>query len=127
MVIQNTTNNIKEGPDTRIQTQAEETVTVRVQTPDGWGLPYCWAWSEEEDVFDQWPGAPMSREVGWYTIQLPDDIIGIVVSCGDAQSGDVMVEPGNDVWIVEQDGWWVGFYQEPTEAEIREAFAGIGG
>lgn len=118
----------KEGPYTQVQTaQTEETITVRAQVPEGWGATYCWAWYEDGDVFDQWPGALMGREVGWYALELPAYVTGIVLSCGDAKSGDVVVEPGRDVWIVEQDGWWIGFYQEPTDEDIRQAFAGIGG
>ncbi len=100
----------------------ESTITVYARVPDSWDAPHCWAWSKEKDAFDAWPGKPMTKQGDWYVTEVPSWITGIVINNDTIQSGDIYVDSGWDVWIVEQDEWWVGFYQEPTAQEIQEAF-----
>ena len=67
----------------------------------------------------------MTKNGSWYCAEVPSWVTGIVISNGQEQSGDMLVESGKPMWIVSQKGWWVGFYNEPTEEDIRSSFANI--
>lgn len=101
-----------------------EMVTVYARVPSDWVSPDCWAWHEEQDAFAKWPGEPMKKEDnGWFSIRVPSWTTGVIISQSEAiQTEDIIIEPGLDIWIVAQDGWWIAFYEEPTEAQIRKAF-----
>jgi len=99
-------------------------VTVYAQVPEDWPNPRCWAWNEDKDAFDAWPGEAFAWDGTWYSIQVPSWITGVIINSGEYQTEDIPVEPGRDIWIVEQNGWWIGFYEEPTAKDIQEAFAG---
>ena len=100
------------------QTPAPETITVYAIVPEYWNDLHCWAWSTEKDVFDQWPGAPLSWDGTWYSIEIPDWAVGVLVNSGDFKTEDIPVASGSDVWIVVGEQYFDYFYQEPSEAEI---------
>lgn len=103
----------------------EGTVTIYAQVPEDWDEAYCWAWTPEQDAFDAWPGGKMEKKGDWYVVEVPNWINGININMDTFQSEDIIVESGWSVWIVERNGWWIGFYKNPTEAEIQKAFAGL--
>lgn len=92
---------------------------------DDWGLPYCWAWTAQGDVFDSWPGEAMTPEGDWYVIHVPMDTIGIAISGTDEESliDNVAIEPGWSAWIVVEGDYYQMYYFEPTEEQIAESFS----
>ena len=108
-----------------VQEAELKTVTIYAKIPGSWSEAYCWAWSKDADAFDAWPGLKMTKNGSWYCAEVPSWVTGIVISNGQEQSGDMLVESGKPMWIVSQKGWWVGFYNEPTEEDIRSSFANI--
>ncbi len=87
---------------TSYNTDWENGVTVTVTAPSDWSNPYLWAWSDVEgNVFERWPGAPMTSASGSYTMEIPDWVTGVIVSANNAtiQTMDIIIEPGKNVWI----------------------------
>lgn len=103
---------------------ARGTITVYAIVPAQWQDPHCWAWSTSEDVFDQWPGGALSWGGSWYSIEIPDWAVGVLVNSGEFQTDDIPVASGSDVWIVVGDRVYNYFYQEPGEADISAILAG---
>ena len=92
-------------------------VTVYAQVPNGWYGPGCWVWSSEGvDAFDAWPGEPMTLQGDWYAITVPAWIDYVIINANDgtAQTADLPVTAGKDVWvIVSASGDAQVFYENP--------------
>ena len=101
----------------------EATIAVRAEF-ETWTDPYCWAWNKDGDVFDRWPGEAMEAKGNGYIITLPCDVTGLKFSdqAAGIETGDIIVEAGWDIWIVEKAGRYACFYEKPTEAMLIAAF-----
>lgn len=102
-----------------VNTVSRDTITVYAQIPAGWSSPGCWVWSSEtgEDAFEAWPGKSMIYDDGWYVISVPSWINYVIINAnnGSAQTADLPVESGKDVWVVVTDSGGLAqvYYQEP--------------
>ena len=90
--------------------------------------PHCWAWTANGDVFDVWPGEPMTASGDWYTIELPKGTVGIIISdqTVDFKSEDLILESGFDVWFYECDTYYLWDHREIPEDALKEAFDAVG-
>ncbi|MBR0207684.1 MAG: starch-binding protein [Oscillospiraceae bacterium] len=99
--------------------KSTQTITVHARVPSSWRAPICaWAWKNTKDVFDAWPGEPMSRNGTWYEISIPSWANCVIIngSGGEVQTPDLGIEPGYDVWIIaNSDGSARICYEEPDE------------
>lgn len=103
-----------------VDTSGQTGITVHARVPEGWEQPGCWAWSSEtgEDVFAAWPGEEMGITGNWYTIDLPGWVNYVIINANDgtAQTADLSVEKGRDLWLLVYGPDDVGvFYEEPAE------------
>lgn len=103
-----------EDPD-----KAVPNITVRAQVPDDWADPCCWAWSAPDgtNAFASWPGEALTRDGGWYTIEVPGWINSVIINGngGTVQTQDLSVEAGKDVWVVVTDAENAAVsYEEPA-------------
>ncbi len=92
-------------------------VFVHASVPASWNNPGAWAWNEDRNVFDAWPGEPMEPDGDWYTIQIPDWAGFFIVNAnnGSVQTEDLPIEPGREVWItVYEDGSADVAYEAPA-------------
>ena len=100
-------------------TVSEDTITVYAKVPVSWSSPGCWVWSSEtgEDAFEAWPGKSMIYDDGWYVISVPSWINYVIINAnnGSAQTADLPVESGKDVWVVVTDSGGLAqvYYQKP--------------
>ena len=97
----------------------EDTITIHAQIPADWTEPGCWAWStvEEKDAFAQWPGEVMTLEGGWYVTEAPSWINYVIINGngGTAQTADLPVEVGKDLWVIVKDATNASvYYEEPV-------------
>ncbi|MDR2590557.1 MAG: starch-binding protein [Oscillospiraceae bacterium] len=78
-------------------------LVIYVSVPDDWENPGFWAWGDEGNVFEAWPGEefePLPDNPGWFYVHVPawaDE--GIVnANNGSIQTGNI--EIGNeDIWV----------------------------
>ena len=103
------------------------TIKIRASV-DKWEDPHCWAWTANGDVFEAWPGEAMTTDGRWYIIDIPYDTIGIKLSdpTTGAETEDLLLEPGWDVWVYERGGYYLWDYQEISEDSLKESFRSVG-
>lgn len=106
-------------PATEPAPEPADSFRVYVRIPDGWRAPYCWAWGEGVDVSEAWPGEIMVWNGSWYTVELPGWVIGVDISSGGIETGDIAVNGGTDLWVVVERDYWTSFFYEPTQQEIQ--------
>lgn len=80
-------------------------VKVHVQAPADWASPNLWAWSAPDgtNVYSAWPGEALEAgENGWLVKEIPGWVNSLIVNTGEggAQTTDVSIETGKDVWLV---------------------------
>ena len=83
-------------------TDWENGITVTVTVPSDWTNPYIWAWDDTVgNVYEKWPGAPMTVSGDTYTAELPDWVTGVIINANNAsvQTIDISVEAGKDIWL----------------------------
>ena len=83
-------------------TDWENGITVTVTIPSDWSNPYIWAWDGTVgNVYEKWPGAPMTVSGDTYTAELPDWVTGVIINANNAsvQTIDISVEAGKDIWL----------------------------
>lgn len=82
-----------------------DTVTVRAKVPAAWGDARAWAWSGSRDLYAAWPGELMERDGDCFRIEIPTWVDSFIVNgCdGAAQTDDLAIQPGRDVWITVSD------------------------
>ena len=84
------------------QTEWENGINVTVTVPEDWKNPYIWAWDDTVgNVYEKWPGAPMTVSGDTYTAELPDWVTGVIINANNAsvQTIDISVEAGKDIWL----------------------------
>jgi hypothetical protein len=89
-------------PTTQPTTKPSTSGTVKIyaSVPSDWSA-FCWAWGSQGDAFDVWPGVAMGSENGWYVVEVPNWVSGVIISNGSGvQTADLAVTEGKDVWIV---------------------------
>ena len=82
------------------QTEWEDGINVTVTVPEDWKNPYIWAWDDTiGDVYDKWPGAPMTSVDDGYTVELPGWVTGVIINANNAgvQTVDISVEAGKNI------------------------------
>lgn len=91
--------------ETPTETPSTEKVTVHAKVPASWEAANLWAWGSEGNAFEAWPGEAMTLNNGWYEIEMPNWVTGLLLNYnGDAnKTGDIAVEAGKEVWIVLSD------------------------
>lgn len=97
------------------KTETAKTFTVHASVPSQWASPAIWAWSEEADAFDAWPGEPLSLDAeGWYVAEVPEWVGYLIVNGNDGsvQTADIPIS-SKDLWIiVDSDLTYELHYQE---------------
>ncbi|MCL2663780.1 MAG: starch-binding protein [Oscillospiraceae bacterium] len=81
----------------------DDMVVIYVTVPDDWENPGFWAWGDEGNVFDGWPGDPLEPlpgNSGWYYIHVPTWASGGLVNANDGsiQTNDFDID-GADLWV----------------------------
>ena len=79
-----------------------EKINITVTVPEDWEDPCIWAWDKSYgDVYNSWPGAPMTVSGDTYTAELPDWVTGVIINANNAsvQTIDISVEAGKDIWL----------------------------
>lgn len=83
---------------------AEDTFTVHVKMPEGFGTPNIWAWGATNSMPEgaAWPGVAMTAAGEWYTYEAPVGTNGLVINtAGDTdKTGDITIDGTGDVWVV---------------------------
>lgn len=95
----------KEAAQAPVETPVAGKVTVHAKVPAAWEGSNLWAWGSEGDAFENWPGEAMTLNNGWYEIEMPNWVTGMVLNYnGDAnKTGDIAVEAGKEVWVTVND------------------------
>ena len=83
---------------------ADDTFTVHVKMPEGFGTPNIWAWGATNSMpaGAAWPGVAMTAAGEWYTYEAPVGTTGLVINtAGDAdKTADITIDGTADVWVV---------------------------
>ena len=93
--------------DSNVVTYAEapegiDYVTLYVKAPADWGVARLWAWGEEGNLYDSWPGEALVEEGEWLVATLPIWVTAIIINGNDGavQTSDIIIERGKDIWLV---------------------------
>ncbi len=92
-----------------------EEVTVHANVPASWDKANLWAWVDQgENAFDAWPGQAMTLDGDWYTTTMPANMNRIIINNGSAQTDNLVIEAGKEIWIiVAEDNSAEIYYEEP--------------
>ena len=77
---------------------AEGDVTIHAKVPADWENVGAYTW-EPEDL-GAWPGATMTKNGDWYEVTMPGTHTTVIINSASAQTTDLTIETGKDVWIV---------------------------
>lgn len=112
-----------------VTVSADETerVALHVQTPEDWGAPCIWAWSEDgTNAFEAWPGEELltdGENDGWYYLWVPDFANHVIVNgnAGEVQTEEIVLEEKTESWItVDADGSFTVSTDALTSGETPE-------
>ncbi len=95
------TNNGVSYYDTEV-VYSQDRYTVKAKVPASWGdnvyLYYWYSGSTSNPV--SWPGITMEKGAdGWYTLDVSDGIKDMIITDGESQTLDLMVQAGIETWI----------------------------
>ena len=80
------------------------TTLVHAQVPYTWEQLYLYYWYDDGSN-NTWPGEPMNKTShGNFNLSIPGNVPHIIISNGEAQSVDLTINPGEEVWIDFGDG-----------------------
>ena len=89
-----------------VTTYSQETFTVDVKVPSGWGTPSLYYWYSNGSVTGvDWPGVQMSGpdDDGWYSLDIPVGVTKIIVTDGaNKQTVNIDIEEAaaeTDTWV----------------------------
>ncbi|MFW5893030.1 MAG: starch-binding protein, partial [Bacillota bacterium] len=103
--------------------------TVYFYNTEEWDDVYAWAWTDDGDIFESWPGEAAEEvedQDGWYSIDLPGiestDSLEIIFNNNDGddtiQTDDTPFASEDDLYVVfEGDGEVASTYESFDEAE----------
>ncbi len=97
-----------------------ETVTVHAKVPASWTSAALYAWRADNSNNGAWPGVEMTLEGDWYTAEMPNDMPNVIINNGSnaAQTPDIAVEAGKDLWIVVNDDNSYNLYYSEDEVPV---------
>ena len=71
-------------------------ITIRYKDTQNWDNVYLWAWTDEGNIFNEWPGQKLDKdEDGLYSYSFEDGISDINVIFSNGKSGTDAVQTGN--------------------------------
>ncbi len=80
------------------------TTLVHADVPYTWEQLYLYYWYDD-GTNNTWPGEPMNKTShGNFNLSIPGNVPHIIISNGEAQSVDLTINPGEEVWIDFGDG-----------------------
>lgn len=111
-------------------TGTTDTVTVHAQVPADWTDVAVYVWDPNGTYDVAWPGAVMTKgSDGWYTAEIPAWAANVIINNNGngAQTQDMSVTTGHDLWIVVEatEGGFTGTvsYESPKTGDVTNLLA----
>lgn len=94
-------------------------VKVHAMVPADWTQVNAWAWktADNTNAFESWPGNAMTKDGDWWVIEVPGWVDGFIVNNGSAQTADLTIEAGKEVWLDATDFTNVAIHYEEPDIE----------
>ncbi len=79
-------------------------LTLFAQVPASWTTVNAYTWdSSDAPQSGEWPGTAMTKDGDWYKIVINDQVANVIINNGSAQTADLAVESGKDIYVIVAD------------------------